>query len=317
MDTVTSAASVELRHLDNLWIQVSGTRCNIECRHCFNNSGPSTPLGASPGPRETSFGLMTLEAVNGAIAAAAARGVREIYFTGGEPFLHAQLLDMIGCALAVAPTTVLTNGMLISDRIADRLAGLAVAARYSLEVRVSLDGYTEEMNDAIRGRGVFRLALAGAVRLARRGLLPLITVVRTWDDADELATLAGFARVLKDAGCDRPRVKVLPALPLGRELTRVAGLQRDECVTTAMLDSFDRDLLMCSNSRLVTDRGVWVCPLLVEQPDARLGTTLDDAGSVYELRHQTCVTCWRYGTICGNVSAQVEGPDIAAAPEAR
>jgi uncharacterized Fe-S cluster-containing radical SAM superfamily protein len=312
---VTSAAAVELRHLDNLWIQVSGTRCNIECRHCFNNSGPSTSLGA--GPRQTTFGLMTLEAVNRAIAVAAARGVREIYFTGGEPFLHAQLLDMIACALTVAPTTVLTNAMLISDRIADTLADLAIAARYSLEVRVSLDGYTEQMNDAIRGPGVFRLALAGAVRLARRNLLPIITVVRTWDDADEPAMLAGFTGMLRDAGCDRPRIKVLPALPLGRELTRVAGLQRDECVTTAMLDGFDRDLLMCSNSRLVTDRGVWVCPLLVEQPDARLGTTLDEAGSSYELRHQTCVTCWRYGTICGNVSAQIEGPDITPPPEAR
>jgi hypothetical protein len=260
---------------------------------------------------------MTFEAVDRAIAAAAARGVREIYFTGGEPFLNAQLLEMVARALAVAPTTVLTNGMLISDRMADTLADLAMRARYSLEVRVSLDGYTEQMNDAIRGPGVFRLALAGAVRLARRNLLPIITVVRTWDDADEPATLAAFTRVLRDAGCNRPRIKVLPALPLGRELTRIAGLQRDECVTTAMLDGFDRDLLMCSNSRLVTDRGVWVCPLLVEQPDARLGTTLDEAGSSYELRHQTCVTCWRYGTICGNVSAVIEGPDITPAPEAR
>ena len=302
-----TAAAVELRHLDNLWIQVTGTRCNIECRHCFNSSGP----------RETSFALMTSDAVTQAIETAAGRGVREIYFTGGEPFLHPQLLEMIAYALTVAPTTVLTNGMLISDRIADTLAALAVEARYSLEVRVSLDGYTEEMNDAIRGRGVFRPALDGAVRLARRNLLPLITIVRTWNDDDEAATLAAFARVLSDAGCDRPRLKVLPALPLGRELTRVAGLQRDECVTTAMLEGFDRDLLMCSNSRLVTDRGVWVCPLLVDQPDARLGTTLDDAASSYELRHQTCVTCWRYGTICGNVSALIEGRDITAAPEAR
>src|SRR5213075_2013687 len=93
VDTVTRTAGVELRHLDNLWIQVSGTSCNIECRHCFNNSGP----------RATTFGAMTLEALNGAIAAAAVRGVREIYFTGGEPFLHAQLLDMLAGALAVAP----------------------------------------------------------------------------------------------------------------------------------------------------------------------------------------------------------------------
>ena len=54
---MTSAAAVGLRHLDNLWIQVSGTHCNIECTHCFNNSGP----------RETTFGHMTLEAVDGAI----------------------------------------------------------------------------------------------------------------------------------------------------------------------------------------------------------------------------------------------------------
>jgi sulfatase maturation enzyme AslB (radical SAM superfamily) len=242
--------------------------------------------------------------------------VREIYFTGGEPFLHPQLLEMVACALTVAPTTVLTNGTLISDRIADTLADLAFAARYSLEVRVSLDGYTEQMNDAIRGPGVFRLALAGAVRLARRNLLPLITVVRTWDDDDELATLAAFVRVLRDAGCDRPRLKLLPALPLGRELTRIAGLERDECVTTAMLEGFDRDLLMCSNSRLVTDRGVWVCPLLVEKHDARLGATLDEAASSYELRHQACITCWRYGTFCGNVNADIEGPVIEAAPEA-
>ncbi len=303
---MTSAAVVELRHLDNLWIQVTGTHCNIECRHCFNSSSP----------RATTFGHMTVEAVTAAIAAAAERGVRDIYFTGGEPFLHPQLLDMLASALAVAPATVLTNGMLITDRMADALAHLAGAARYSLEVRVSLDGYTEEMNDAIRGRGVFRLALAGAARLARRGLLPLVTIVRTWDDGDELATLAGFARVLKEAGCDRPRIKVLPALPLGRELTRIAGLQRDECVTAAMLDGFDRDLLMCTNSRLLTDRGVWVCPLLVEHADARLGTTLDEAASTYELRHQACVTCYRHGTICGNVSASIEGPDLAAAREA-
>jgi hypothetical protein len=50
----------------------------------------------------------------------------------------------------------------------------------------------------------------------------------------------------------------------------------------------------------------------------RLGTTLRRrSGSAYELRHQTCVTCWRYGAICGNVSRHIEGPDIAPAPEAR
>jgi sulfatase maturation enzyme AslB (radical SAM superfamily) len=307
MDAVRTPAVIGLTHLDNLWLQVSGTRCNIACHHCFNNSGP----------RSTTFGLMDEAAVDAAIAAARAAGVREIFFTGGEPFLHPRLLDLVERALAIAPVTVLTNGMLISDRLADRLAQLAAAARYSLEVRVSLDGYTEAMNDAIRGRGVFRHALAGVTRLAARDLLPLVTIVRTWTDEEELEVLAGFVRVLRASGYGRPRIKVLPALPLGRELVRTPGLPQDECVTSAMLEGFDSDLLMCSNSRLVTDRGVWVCPLLVEQPDARLGPTLDEATRAFELRHQTCVTCWRYGTICGNVSAQIEGPDRTHAGERR
>ncbi|HVB37184.1 MAG TPA: radical SAM protein [Vicinamibacterales bacterium] len=294
--------AIQLTHLDNLWFQVSGTLCNIACAHCFNNSGPNV----------RTFGQMTPAAVDEAIDAACRRGVREIFFTGGEPFLNPHLPDMLARALACAPTTVLTNGMLIGDRLADRLAALEAASRYSFELRVSLDGDTEAANDAIRGPGVFRLALAAVARLSARGLLPLVTIVRTWRDEDEFATLAGFARVLREAGYARPRIKVLPALPLGRELERTPEVSRDGLVTAEMLENFDRDLLMCSNSRIVTDRGVWVCPLLVEQPDARLGVSLEEADRPYALQHHVCVSCWQYGTICGNVSAQIDGPDTAA-----
>ncbi|HZT71660.1 MAG TPA: radical SAM protein [Terriglobia bacterium] len=289
---------IVLSHLDNLWFQVSGTLCNIACAHCFNNSGPNV----------RAFGFLDADRVRSEIEYASRAGVKEIFFTGGEPFLHPELLDMLSFALEHAPTTVLTNGMLINDRLAERLAQIERSARYSLEVRVSLDGYTEEMNDAIRGRGVFRQTLAAIARLSRQGLLPLVTIVRTWSDDEELATLAAFADTLRAAGYERPRIKVLPSLPLGRELERKAGTPRDELLSGEMLEGFDRDLLMCSNSRIVTDRGIWVCPLLVLMPDARLGMDLAHARTSYRLAHNACVTCYRYGTICGNVSALIEGP---------
>jgi AdoMet-dependent heme synthase len=294
-----TAPPIGLRHLDNLWLQVSGTLCNLACTHCFNNSGPNV----------RTFEHMSLDAVAETIAAAVRRGVREVFFTGGEPFLNPDVPEMLALALAHAPATVLTNGTLIGDPLAERLGALAGASRYSLEIRVSLDGYTEPANDAIRGAGVFARALAAIVRLSRHELLPLVTIVKTWPDEDDLDTLAGFARLLRDAGYARPRIKVIPAVPLGRELLRVQHQSEDTLVTPDMLDGFDVDLLMCSNSRIVTDRGVWVCPLLVNAPDARLGSSLDDAIESYPLRHHACVTCWRYGTICGNVSAQIEGPD--------
>ncbi len=291
---------VRLSHLDNLWFQVSGTLCNIACKHCFNNSGPNV----------RTFGFLTVEQVRREIEAAARMGVKEMFFTGGEPFLHPQLVEMLKLSLEHAPTTVLTNGMLINDRTADRLAEFERAARYSLEIRISLDGYTEAMNDAIRGMGVFRQALAATARLSQRGLLPLVTIVRTWSEAEELETLAGFTRTLTAAGYARPRIKVLPALPLGRELERSPELAEDAAfLTDEMLNGFDRDLLMCSNSRIVTDRGVWVCPLLVEKPDARLGDSLENAVPEYMLSHHACVSCYHYGTICSNPSAdgRIEG----------
>jgi AdoMet-dependent heme synthase len=114
---------------------------------------------------------------------------------------------------------------------------------------------------------------------------------------------------LQEAGYSRPRIKILPALPLGRELVRAPNAHGEPNVTQEMLNGFDRELLMCSNSRIVTDRGVWVCPLLVEKVDARLGDNLAGSASTYELRHRACYTCYQFGTICGNVNAQIEGTD--------
>jgi AdoMet-dependent heme synthase len=293
-----SFPEVTLSHLDNLWFQVSGTMCNIACSHCFNNSGPNV----------RTFGFLSVENVREDIEWAARAGVKEIFFTGGEPFLHPDLPEMLAFSLNHAPTTVLTNGMLINDRMADRLTAIERSARYSLEIRLSLDGYTEEMNDAIRGQGVFRSALEAVRRLSRRGLLPLVTIVRTWSDDQELDTLTAFSATLRDAGYARPRIKLLPALPLGRELERRAGIDTSSLVNEEMLEGFDRELLMCSNSRVVTGHGVWVCPLLVEKPDALLGTTLADARPSFTLCHNACVTCYHYGTICGNVSSLIEGP---------
>ncbi|MDE3135495.1 MAG: radical SAM protein [Acidobacteriota bacterium] len=293
---------IEMAHLDNLWFQVTGTLCNLACTHCFNSSGPDVKT----------FGHLSIEQVRHELEEGARRGVREVFFTGGEPFLHTAIAEMLEASLEFAATTVLTNGTLINDRMSDRLAEIEHRSRYSLEIRVSLDSFDERTNDAIRGVGVFKRVMATLARLSRRGLLPLVTVVRTWSDAEEQEILPGFTRILREAGYQHPRIKILPALPLGRELVRLPGAHDEPWVTEEMMHDFDADLLMCSNSRIVTDRGVWVCPLLVEKPDARLGDHLADAASGYELAHRACYSCYQYGTFCSNISAGIEGTGTLA-----
>src|SRR5205807_4081258 len=131
----------------------------------------------------------------------------------------------------------------------------------------------------------------------------IITVTRTRDDEDDLRLVEGFLGVLRRHGYERPRLKLLPALRIGAEEKRQRGYRDDERVTPEMMEGFDEGQLICHHSRDVTDRGVFVCPILIEAANARLGATLEEALRPFALRHRACYTCWQYGSICSNASA--------------
>lgn len=282
-----------LAHLDDLWFQVGGTLCNLTCRHCF----------ISCSPHNHNFGFLDLETVRRALEESVRLGVKEYYFTGGEPFLNRDMTSILGLTLQYGPATVLTNGTVFKDEWLERLAKAEAQSPYSLEFRVSIDGYSAEENDPIRGPGTFERALHGVRQLVAHGFLPIITVARTRDDADDGRLFDGFVRMLQAAGYPRPRIKILPTLRLGAEVDRQRGYKDEERVTPEMMEGFDQGLLICNHSRVITDHGVYVCPILIEAPDARLGDTLAEALGPYELRHHACHTCYQYGTLCSNPSS--------------
>jgi MoaA/NifB/PqqE/SkfB family radical SAM enzyme len=284
---------VPLAHLDDLWFQVAGTRCNLECRHCF----------ISCSPHNHNFGFLDLPTVQRALDESVRLGVKEYYFTGGEPFLNRDLVPILELTLRYGPATVLTNGTVFKDEWLDRLRRADEESPYSLEFRVSIDGFTAAENDPVRGPGTFERALEGVRQLLAHGFLPIITVARMREDADDGSLFNGFVRLLRQLGYDRPRIKILPLLRLGAEVERGRGYRADERVTPEMMEGYDTARLICSHSRVVTDRGVYVCPILIDPPDARLGDTLHAAQAGYPLQHHACYTCYQYGAICSNASS--------------
>jgi AdoMet-dependent heme synthase len=285
---------VSLAHLDDLWFQVAGTLCNLECTHCF----------ISCSPHNHRFGFLSLDAVRRALDESVPLGVKEYYFTGGEPFLNRDMPAILELTLQYGPASVLTNGTVLHDDWLRRLRAAEDASVYCLEFRVSMDGFTAEENDAVRGAGTFERILGGVRMLLAHGFLPILTVTRTRDDQGDEELFGGFVELLKRHGYSRPRVKILPTLRIGAEAARQRGYRDDERVTPEMLVGFDAGLLICNHSRVVTDRGVFVCPILIDSPDARLGSSLAEARQPYALRHRACFTCYQYGTLCANPSSQ-------------
>jgi MoaA/NifB/PqqE/SkfB family radical SAM enzyme len=293
-----TAPMVRLDHLDALWFQVAGTICNLRCTHCF----------ISCAPENHSFWFLSLDDVLGCLEESKRWGVKEYYVTGGEPFMHVDLPRMLEAMLELGPATVLTNGTLLPDRALRPIAEASERSPYSLELRVSIDGPSPELNDPVRGEGTFDRAMDGVRRLLDYGFLPIITATQVWDpDRDEEVRRA-FVRRLQALGYSNPRLKVLPSLRIGREIARDRGYTAEERITEEMMCGFDTGQLLCSSSRIVTSRGVHVCPILIDAPESRLGDSIGDAERPFELSHQACYTCWLYGAICSNYG--VIGQDV-------
>src|SRR5581483_5787762 len=182
--TDAPAPEVALAHLDELWFQVAGTRCNLTCNHCF----------ISCSPHNDAFGFLALDTVRRVLDESVSLGVKEYYFTGGEPFLNRAMVAILERTLQYGPATVLTNGTVFKDEWLVRLRQADASSRYSLEFRVSIDGFSPEENDPIRGAGTFDRAMKGVRQLLAHGFLPIITVAHTRDNQADIALFDGFVR---------------------------------------------------------------------------------------------------------------------------
>ncbi|UCC31720.1 MAG: radical SAM protein, partial [Phycisphaerales bacterium] len=268
------APCVHTTKLDTLWFQVGGTVCNLRCNHCFISCSPDNHK----------FRFLSLETCKRYLEEAKAVGVKEYYFTGGEPFANPQMCDILDVTLQYGQATVLTNATLFRDSTLDRLEAMQKTSAHSLEIRASLDGYSAEMNDPIRGEGTFDRAMQGIRKLVERRFLPIITITRTWEGCDE-KMLTEFRHAMAGAGYENPRLKVMPLLKLGAEARRTGGYCDAAQVTHDMMEGYDQSQLVCSTARMVTDQGVWICPILLDSPEARMGDTLAESIRDFPLRH--------------------------------
>ena len=174
---------VPLVHLDDLWFQVAGTLCNLTCHHCF----------ISCSPHNHNFGFLDLATVRRHLDESVAFGVKEYYFTGGEPFLNRDMVPILELALQYGPATVLTNGMLLKRQ---RLESLRALSHLPITLQVSLDGHVAEIHDAYRGAGSWASTVAAIRSLRACGFRVAIGATETPVNSPYTEELRAFVREL-------------------------------------------------------------------------------------------------------------------------
>jgi pyruvate-formate lyase-activating enzyme/TusA-related sulfurtransferase len=169
-----------------LWLYTNFD-CNLQCDYCCVRSSPRAsrrPLGA--------------DRVRRIAGEAAELDVKEIFVTGGEPFMLPDIGDILAACATAAPTTVLTNGMLLKGR---RLDMLRQQSPSRLTLQVSIDSATAERHDRHRGAGSWARAWDGIARARAHGFR--VRIAATVSEESEEAEFRRFLDVQQVAEEDR------------------------------------------------------------------------------------------------------------------
>jgi [mycofactocin precursor peptide]-tyrosine decarboxylase / 3-amino-5-[(4-hydroxyphenyl)methyl]-4,4-dimethylpyrrolidin-2-one synthase len=152
--------------------------CNLACVHCLSSSGRRDP-------RE-----LTTSECQALIDELQRLQVFYVNIGGGEPTVRSDFWELVEYATThQVGVKFSTNGSRITDEVAERLA----TSDY-VDVQVSIDGATAEINDAVRGRGSYATALRAMERLATAGFTGFkLSVVITRHNVGQLDQFKALA----------------------------------------------------------------------------------------------------------------------------
>ena len=161
--------------------------CNLKCRHCYAGNGEE-----GSGIRDEMRG----DEARTMIDDLASFGCPVLLFSGGEPCLRPDLVDLMGYAKDRGMRVVLsTNGTLITSELAARFASVGLSY-----VGVSLDGL-KPTHDLFRGvSGAFEQALAGIRNAKAAGIKVGLRMTLNRGNWREVPAIFGL---MKREGIDR------------------------------------------------------------------------------------------------------------------
>ena len=276
-------ASVSLKALRTLWIN-TGTLCNLTCVNCYIESSPTNDRLVYITTGEVGAYLDEI--------AADALFTEEIGYTGGEPFMNPDMIDILDLTLSRGfRALVLTNAMRPMAKVQDGLLALREKYGAQLVLRVSVDHYDLAHHEKERGPRSWQPAIDGLKWLSENGFNINIAGRTFWNETqEELRT--GYGAMFTDIGLiiDSNDPVDLVLFP---EMDEMADVPE---ITTACWNILDvsPDAMMCATSRMVVKRRgadkpvVMPCTLLPYDERFEMGGTLADAAADVPLNHPHC-----------------------------
>jgi len=278
--------------LDELWFH-TGTACNLSCPFCLE--------GSTPG--DTRLDRITLADVQPLLDEAVQMGVQQFSFTGGEPFVVKDFVNILAYAASLRPCLVLTNG---TDVVLKRLHHIQrlVGSKHPISFRISIDWPDADRHDAGRGAGNFAKAFEGMRELHRMGFH--VSLARQMEaDEDTAAVEDRYRELLAQFRLPADtRIVPFPDFDIPYSHPDVPNVTED-CMTRHQTEASRREF-MCAFSKMIVKKNgemrVYACTLVDDDADYDLGGSLAEAlGQRIRMRHHRCYQCFAFGSSCSEL----------------
>ncbi len=226
--------------------------CNLACSYCCAESSPRAQARR-----------ISPEVAREAFAEFAELGGRELFLTGGEPFMHPDLGELVAAGAGLS-RTILTNAMILGR---GRRRETLEALDRDVVLQVSLDSATPRVHDRQRGAGSWARAVDGIELVRSLGFR--VRVAATLFDEDP-AGVEALHRRLDEAGIDRA----------------------DRVIRPVALEGFAESGVHVSIDTLepeptITADGAWWHPVAVTDPHLRIADSPTPLAEVFGVVRDT------------------------------
>ena len=273
-------AFVEISQLKTLWFN-TGTLCNLTCSNCYIESSPKNDRLEYISFEE--FKTFINESIQNEL------GTKEIGFTGGEPFMNKDIFKMIKYSLDNDfKTLVLTNAM---KPMMNNKSQLLRLNHLNLTIRVSIDHYTKEKHEEVRGPNSWEPMIEGLKWLSENNFNYCLATRLMWG-VDEDTTRNSFQKFI-----DQFNLKLNSKSKIQLVTFAEMDVNQDTPeITTECWKILNKEpeTVMCSTSRMIVKKkgeklpSVIACTLLPYEKEFDLGKSLKESNQKVYLNHPHC-----------------------------
>ena len=273
-------AYVNFNGLKTLWFN-TGTLCNLSCKDCYIESSPRNDRLLYLSHEDVCKYLNEIETSN--------INCKSIGITGGEPFMNKDIIKIIStCLNKDRELLILTNAMQPLQNKKCML--LNFQENNNLKFRISLDHYTKEKHEKIRGKNSWDKTINGVIWLHNNNFNISIASRSLYEN--EKLLRKGYKNLFEQLNlnldvCNNNDLVLFP------EMNNLTDTPE---ITTACwsLLGVNPNNLMCSNSRMIVKRKennkthVVSCTLLPYTKEFDYGENLNNSFKTTYLNHPYC-----------------------------